>query len=58
MDKKARRTKKAKEAGDGKSRSGRDSEPASLGLEITPANYSDMRLVDDRVFYLRRERGR
>ena len=24
------------------------------GLEITPGNYSNIRLVDDRIFYLRR----
>ncbi len=28
-----------------------------VGLDITPANYKDLRLVDDRVFYLRRTVG-
>ena len=28
-----------------------------VGLDITPANYEDLRLVDDRVFYLRRTVG-
>src|SRR4029450_9068438 len=28
-----------------------------VGLDITPANYRDLRLVDDRVFYLRRTVG-
>jgi tricorn protease len=28
-----------------------------VGLEITPANYKDLRLVDNRVFYLRRTVG-
>jgi tricorn protease len=28
-----------------------------VGLEIAPANYKDLRLVDDRVFYLRRTVG-
>ena len=28
-----------------------------VGLEMTPANYRDLRLIDDRVFYLRRTVG-
>src|SRR5207302_10808612 len=28
-----------------------------LGLEITPGNYRNIRMVDDRIFYLRRTAG-
>lgn len=28
-----------------------------VGLDVTPANYKDLRLVDDRIFYLRRTVG-